>query len=86
MLFNFLLRCFFGLVKFIKNQQVVERCLAFVIGIGPAFLFLDCFQDLFRFFRIAPETGCMCLFFFFCNLFLQVVNVKGTSSALRAAL
>ena len=55
-------------------------------GIGPAFLFLNGFEDYFGFFGIVPETGGKGYFFFFGDQLQFAVDVKGTSSALRAAL
>jgi len=69
-----------------KDQQVVERCLCLCISVGPAFFLLYYLQELLRFFWIIPKPWGMGYFFFFFDLFQFGINVKGTSSALRAAL
>jgi len=55
-------------------------------SICPAFLFLDGFKDQLRFFGIVPKPGSLRYFFFFGDEFKLGIDVKGTSSALRAAL
>jgi hypothetical protein len=84
--FYFLLSGFASLEKLKQYLYISKRCFGIGICVGPAFLFLNRFENYFGFFRIVPETGCLGYFFFFGNTFKLGVDVKGTSSALRVAL
>jgi len=50
-------------------------------GVGPFLEIGDVFEFFFCGLRIVPEIGRLCLFFFFFNAYLQVIDVKDTSSA-----
>ena len=86
MLFYFQFGGFAGLEKLVQDLYVGKGNFRVGESIGPAFLFLYGFKDYFGFFWVVPETGGLGYFFFFGDELKLGVDVKGTSSALRAAL
>jgi hypothetical protein len=78
---DLLLANFSFIIKVQVNLELFQVGFDLIKGVGP---FLE-IGDVFEFFlcrlRVVPEIGRLCFFFFFFDAYLQVIDVKDTSSA-----
>jgi hypothetical protein len=75
---------FAGFSFFIEVQVYLELFQVgfdLIKGVGPLLEIGDVFEFFLCGLRIVPEIGRLCFFFFFFDAYLQVIDVKDTSSA-----
>jgi hypothetical protein len=84
MRFNFLFRTFTFFMKTINNGKVIENSHGFFVSFGPSLYAFYGFEDLLSLFGVVPEILLLGQFFLFGYLFFFLVDVKDTSSRLRA--
>jgi len=84
LLHDFFLIGLISLKEFIQNLQILNvRSRSFII-ISPFFMVTDILQDVFSFFGVAPEFRILGFFFLLFDVVQFLIQVKVTSSRLRA--